>query len=163
MHRVKCSICGVIFDRDKEPAEATGARRYAHLSCYERMEANKPQEEKDYEALEKYILKLYNKDSLGALITKQIRDFRKNNNYTYTGIQKTLMWWFEIKGNSIDQTNGGIGIVPFVYDDACKYFYSLYLAQLTNDSVMQDDEPEIIEIEIAPPQIQRKIPRLFNF
>lgn len=162
MHKVKCSICGITFDRDKEPTQETGTRRYAHLECYQKMEASKPQEQKDYETLEKYILKLYNKDSLGALITKQIRDFRKDYNYTYTGIQKTLVWWFEIKGNSIDKTNGGIGIVPFVYEDACKYFYSLYLAQLANELIL-DEKPEVIEIEIAPPQVRRKQPKLFNF
>ena len=162
MHKVKCAICGIIFDRDKEPAEMINSRRYAHAECYQKAENSKSKEEKDYEALEKYILKLFNKTTLGALITKQIRDFKKNYNYTYSGMQKTLMWWFEIKGNTIDQTNGGIGIIPFVYEDACKYFYSLYLAQLASQTI-PDEKPEVIEIEIAPPQVRRKPPKLFNF
>ena len=162
MHKVKCSICGETFDRDKEPTTMTNARRYAHMSCFEKRESQKTQEEKDYEALEKYILKLYKKNSLGALITKQIKDFRAEYQYTYTGIQKSLSWWFEIKGHTIDETNGGIGIVPFIYDDACKYFYNLYLAQLANQEKINDDV-EIIEIEIAPPQVERKKPKLFNF
>ena len=38
MHRVKCSVCGVTFDRDKEPTAISGTRRYAHLKCFEHME-----------------------------------------------------------------------------------------------------------------------------
>ena len=42
---------------------------------------------------------------------------------------KTLYWWYEIKGNSIDLAQGGIGIIPFIYEDALKYYYSIYMAQ----------------------------------
>ena len=32
-HRVKCTICGQVFDRDKEAYINTSARRYAHYKC----------------------------------------------------------------------------------------------------------------------------------
>lgn len=163
-HIVKCPICGGTFDASTEPFVKTSSTRYAHEKCVQKQEAGKTQQEKDYEALERYILKLFHKDRLGALITKQIRDFRKQYNYSYSGIHKTLIWWFEIKGNSTEMTNGGIGIVPFVYDDACKYYYSLFLAQLANQDYLEKDRiTEILEVNIEPPRPKVKTPRLFEF
>jgi hypothetical protein len=46
-------------------------------------------------------------------------------NYTYSGIHRSLEYFYEVKGNSLDKANGGIGIVPFVYQDAYNYYYSL--------------------------------------
>lgn len=58
----------------------------------------------------------------------------------------------------------GIGIVPFVYDDACKYYYSLFLAQMANQDYLKKERvTEIIEVDIEPPQPKMKIPRLFEF
>ena len=54
------------------------------------------------------------------------KDFKKEYNYSYTGIQKTLYWWYEIKKNDLSKANDGIGIVPFIYKDACDYFYRIY-------------------------------------
>lgn len=112
-HIVKCSICDQQFDANAEPFVKTNPRRYAHESCVQKRDAGKTQQEKDYEALEQYILKLFNKDKLGALITKQIRDFKRQYNYSYSGIHKTLIWWFEIKGNSIEMSNGRYRYCPF--------------------------------------------------
>lgn len=162
MHKVKCAICGITFDRDKEPAEMINARRYAHVECYQKQESGKTQQEKDYEALEKYIIKLFNQKTLSAKIKKQIKDFHQEYNYTFSGMHKTLIWWFEIKGNSLDKTNGGIGIIPFVYEDACKYYYSLYLAQLVNMDKIET-KTEVIEIEIGSPRVYTHSQRLFNF
>ena len=59
-HFVTCKYCGIRFDRDKEPAIEVSPRRYAHKECAERVDAAIPQEEKDYNNLERYIKKLFN-------------------------------------------------------------------------------------------------------
>ena len=163
-HIVKCSICNVSFDTNEEPWVKTSSTRYAHKSCADKKEESKTQDEKDYEKLEKYILKLYDRDTLGAKISKQIRDYHRDYQYTFSGIQKSLVWWYEIKGNTVDEniTHTGIGIVPFIYDDAMKYFYSLFLAQLVNDN-SDIGKIAIEEIQIPPPRVRVKPPRLFNF
>ena len=163
-HIVKCSICNLSFDTNEEPWVKTNSRRYAHKACVDKKEEGKSQNEKDYEKLEEYILKLYNRDTLGAKISKQIRDYHRDYNYTFSGIQKSLIWWYEIKGNVVDEnlTHNGIGIVPFIYDDAMKYFYSLFLAQLVNDN-SDIGKIAIEEIQISPPRVSVKPPRLFNF
>ena len=154
---VKCKYCGVQFDRNSEPFVEVGGRRYAHKACAENKEAAIPQEEKDYQALEDYIKKLFKEDYLNAKTRKQIRDFRKEYNYTFSGMLKTLYWWYEIKGNSIDLAQGGIGIIPFIYEDALKYYYSIYMAQTANENKVIS-KPKVQEIEIGSPRALTTLP-----
>lgn len=151
-HYAICKYCNIRFNRDKEPYVEAGSRRYAHKACAEKHEATIPQEEKDYQNLEKYIKQLFKIDNLNIRIRKQIKDFKETYNYTYTGIQKTLYWWYEIKKNSISQANEGLGIVPYVYQDALKYYYNIYIAKLVNDTKITT-EHKIEEMEIESPRV----------
>lgn len=158
---VKCKYCGNQFDRNKEPYVEVSARRYAHKECAEKQQQSVSKEELDYMELEKYIKKLFNMNVISAKVRKQIKDYRQTYNYSFSGMLKTLKWWYEIKGNTTEKANQGIGIIPFVYDDACKYYYSLWLAENIN----ADTEYKYVveEVEIAPPQVWTAPPKLFNF
>lgn len=163
MHNVTCIYCKTKFDRDKEPFVEVSSRRYAHEHCVNKVEEQKSQEEKDYQDLEEYIMKLFGEPYISARIRKQIRDFRKEYNYSFSGMQKALIWWFDIKGNSIEQTNGGIGIIPFIYNDAYNYYYSLWMAEEANSTKNLDNyQPIVEEIEIASPRAFIPPPRLFD-
>lgn len=162
-HKVTCKYCGVTFDRDKENAIQISARRYAHPKCAKENEANKTQEEKDQEALESYIMKLFDEPFVNARIRKQINDYREQYNYSYSGMLKTLIYWYEIKNNSTEKANGGIGIIPYVYKQASDYYYALYLAQLANeDKDIENYIPKVREIFIESPEVQIKKIKLFN-
>lgn len=91
-HMVICKYCGEKFDTNSEPFVTVGARRYAHKTCADKIEAAIPQEEKDYQNLEDYIKKLFNRDKVSVKIKNQIRNFKQEYNYSYTGILKTLYW-----------------------------------------------------------------------
>ena len=164
-HLVKCTVCGKQFDRDKIQAVKSGARRYAHYSCFpegELVPLPNPIDE-DLIKLEEYIEKLLGEDYNPARVKKQIKDFKKDYDYTYSGMLKTLIWFYEIKGNPKDKANGGIGIIPFVYKNACDYYYSLYLAQIANESIAAESyKPIIREIEISSPEVYKRPPKLFN-
>ena len=68
----------------------------------------------------------------------------------------------EVKGNPIDKSKGGIGIVPFVYKDAYNYYYSLFVAQSQNENKnLQQITSKIKEIIIKPPKVKKKI-RFFD-
>ena len=41
---------------------------------------------------------------------------------TYEGMTRALMCFYDVQKNSIDKSNGGIGIVPWVYEDANRYY-----------------------------------------
>ena len=96
-------------------------------------------------------------------VWKQLKEFRDTYNYSYSGICKTLRWWFELKGNSVEKANGGIGIVPYVYDQACDYYYALYLAAISNeDKDVAQCVTRVREFIIEPPRFEKPQPRLFN-
>ena len=167
-HVVKCSICGQSFDRDKIQAVRTGARRYAHLSC----DPNntdlvplvvKETDNPDYTKLMDYIKKIYGDKANYAQIKRQLKIYINDNHYTYSGILKSLVYFYEVKGNSKDKANGGIGIVPFIYQDAYNYYYDLFVAQSRNQGKdVSEITSKVREISIRPPQ--RPIAkRFFNF
>lgn len=158
---VKCKYCGIQFDRNAEPFEEVGGRRYAHKACAEKHQAAIPQDEKDYNELENYIKKLFNETNLNIKTRKQIKDFRQEYGYSYSGMLKTLYWWYEIKGHSVDQAQGGIGIIPFIYEDALKFYYSLYLAQTAN-ATLKIEKPQVKEIEIPSPRVHTSPKKLFK-
>ena len=160
-HFVICRYCNCRFDRDIEPFVEISARRYAHKSCADKVNAAIPQEEKDYNNLEKYIKQLFKVDKINAKTKKQIKDFREEYGYTYTGMLKTLYWWYEIKGHTTELAKDGIGIVPYVYDDAEKYYYTLYLAKVVNENI-HDYKPKIVEVEIPSPRVYIKPIKLFK-
>ena len=161
MHYVICKYCGVRFDKDIEPFVAINARRYAHKSCAEKVDASISQDEKDYNNLESYIKKLFKIDTVNVKTKKQIRDFREEYGYSYSGILKTLYWWYEIQGHTTELAKDGIGIVPYVYDDAERYYYTLYLAKIVNDNI-NEYKPKKEEIEIASPRVYTQPLKLFK-
>lgn len=163
-HQVKCLYCGQIFDRDKVPFVQVSKRRYAHKECSMSEDEKKLQENKDREELYDYIMKLFNISFVDPKIQKQIKKYIEENNYTYSGIKKALVYFFEIKGNSVEKANGGIGIVPYVYTQAYNYYYSLWLAQQKNeDKVVQEYIPKIKEIVIPIPEKNPRKRKLFSF
>lgn len=167
-HKVKCLYCGQIFDINKEPFEKPRANRYAHKNCHEKALNGKTQEEKDYEALIEYIKQLFNNNP-NPRVWKQLKEYREikdkegNHKYSYSGMLKTLIWWYEIRHNEIERANGAIGIIPYIYDDAMKYYFSLYLAHVANE---EKDITQLIKKEkefiIEPPFVEPNPPRLFN-
>ena len=56
----------------------------------------------------------------------------------------------------------GLGIIPFIFNDARNYYYSLYLAQMANKDVQPGYRPIVKEIEIISPRVEVKKLRLFN-
>lgn len=165
-HIVKCPYCGKSFNRDKTvDFVQINSRRYAHTTCHAEHLAQISQEEKDLIALEDYIKKLLNLDSINAKVRKQIADYHTNQKYSYTGILKALTYFYEVKGNSVEKANGGIGIVPYVYQDAYNYYYHIWMAQQINEvkPIEQYTAPPERVIIIPPPKRVDKKKKLFTF
>ena len=131
-HKVKCLYCGKQFDRDSEPTKQVSARRYAHLKCWEEHLKNMSQEEKDIMAFYDYTKNLFGEDYNYLLTKKLAEKYVKENQYTYSGMLKTLKWYYEKEGHSLDKSNGSIGIMPYIYKQALNYYYTLCQAQLVN-------------------------------
>ena len=154
-HWVKCYYCDETFDTSSTPFVAINAKRYAHKSCHEKKLANESQQEKDKRTLHEYIKELFHFTEIPLKITKQIQTyaFDPQYRYTYSGMYKTLKYFYEIQGNSIDKANGGIGIIPYVYAQAFEYWKAIWEAQQLNEGV--DLRKYILpsrEIHLPPPQ-----------
>lgn len=163
-HFVKCLYCSERFDRDKEEAIAVNGRRYAHKLCFERHESSKTKEQKDLENLQDYIKKLFNQTYINARVNKQIKDMVDQYNYSYSGMLRSLIYFYEVKGNSLEKANGGIGIVPYIYQDAYNYYYELFMAQERNkDKSIKDYISPSIEIVIKSPKRKPRLSNKFNF
>lgn len=164
-HYVTCQICKRRFDRDKYPAIAISARRYVHATCQEISSKEKEQKEKDKEELNAYIMKLFNLEHMSNRITLQIKRYlQEHPEYTYSGIRRSLEYFYEIKKNPIEKANGGIGIVPWIYEEAKQYYYNQWL--LSQKNAKKDISayvPKIKNIIIKPPKRIPKKKRIFMF
>lgn len=58
-------------------------------------------------------------------ITQQIRNFEKEG-YTHKGIYYALVYYYEVCNGDVSKANGGIGIVPYIYQDSVKYWCEEY-------------------------------------
>lgn len=109
-------------------------------------------------------MKLFKMSYVDARIRKQINQYVNEYHYTYSGIRKALIYHFEIKGGSVEKANGGIGIVPYVYQNAYNYYLALWQAQQKNqDKVVVEYVPTVKEIVIPRPQRKIKKRDLFTF
>ena len=154
----------MVFDRDKVPFKQISERRYAHLTCALAAENEKSQAEKDKEDLEKYIMELLGEEYISPRVRKQMNGYVDEYNFTYSGMKKALVYFYEVKGNDKSKAKGGIGIIPYVYRDAYNYYYSLWLANQKNEhKVITDYKPVVREVRIPPPQLKPRKRRLFSF
>lgn len=165
-HIVKCAICGESFDTNSIQATRHGARRYAHQSCYPQGELVpldiSSKEDPELTALKSYIKNLFGEQCNWASTMKYIKNFKEENGYSYSGMLKSLVYFYEVKNNSIDKANGSIGIIPFVYQDAYNYYYALFMAQQNIEKTGSDfkyiEKERIIDI----PKSKGVLKKLFN-
>ena len=126
---VTCSICKKQINKKTDQYKQLSNGKYAHLSC---IELEEKREKTDAEKLDLYIMELFDWDYVHPRVKRQISDFIEEYNFTYSGIQKSLEYFYKVKGNSLDKANGGIGIVPYIYQDAYNYYYALWEAKQKN-------------------------------
>lgn len=164
---VTCIYCKKTFNKNEEPFKLFSNGKYSHQSCYE---LEQSRELTDQEKLERYIMKLFNSDYVYAKIKKQIKDYVTNHGYTYSGIHKALVYYYEIKGNRFDEgkAQGGIGIVPYVYQNAFNYYYAIWEAQQKQEHIhdassLDEYIPKVVEVRIPVPKRQEKKRKLFGF
>lgn len=165
-HIVKCVFCGKQFDRDKIEFVQMGSRRYAHRQCNADDIAQEDKVQEDRERLVEYLKKLFDVDNrLNPVLNSQLKKFREQFNYTDVGILKALKYFYEVRGQNSTQKFSGIGIVPYVYDEAQKYYYNLFLIRQKNAAKPVEQFRRVertINIPVPTRQDKRKR-RLFTF
>ena len=59
---------------------------------------------------------------------------------TYKGMTRALMYFYDVQKNSIDKSNGGIGIVPWVYEEAQRYYKQIEMEKEKIEKVLESFE-----------------------
>ena len=168
-HFCICPKCNQRFDRDKIQAVKISARRYGHASCYPENTdfiplVKKEEEDEDYQKLIKYIQKLYGNKANYPLIMKQIKKFHTEKKFSYSGMLKSLIYFYEVQGNSVDGSNGGIGIIEYCYQAAYQYYYNLFVIQSQNkDKDISAIVTKVKEVTIPLPRPDKKKGKFFHF
>ncbi len=145
-----------------------GKRRYACYDCYPQgdlVPMNMGGKSQDQIDLENYLKKLFNYKQLTPRLNKQIKNFVENNNYTYSGIHKTLIYFYEIEKHPLDERyKGTIAIVEYYYQKALAYYFKLYKAQEVNKNKTEKDfQIEMRVIVIDEPYYYKPPIKEFKF
>ena len=149
-HNVICKYCGKTFDADKEEYKKE-ANRYVHLKCW-----NDKQNESGYRIQIHDLMRQLLQDGYSKYkIDKQIKQF-VDDGKTISGIYKTLDYWYNIKKADTSKANGGIGIVPFVYQEARNYWKEQAKNQENFQKVEHQTAEEAKELFSSPKIYKRK-------
>lgn len=98
---------------------------YYHVKCYKEWKADLPSDDE----LALWITRItsflgqdlkvsYNYKKCENQITKYV----ESKKYTPKGIYFALKYFYEVKKNSWEKSNDGIGIVPYIYEESRKYW-----------------------------------------
>lgn len=163
MSAVKCLYCNKYFDRDEEAYSKIG-RRYAHYDCYQK-HMDKPEDKDSIERrkLTDCIQMLYYpRVPDWRMIGTQIRKYRLEG-FTYAGMRLTLEYFYKIKKNKL-KPNQGIGIVPYVYQEAHQYYLRMDEMQQKRDEILEGkaiSQPKTDIVVVTTPQKPKK--KLMDF
>lgn len=106
---------------------------YYHKSCYDLRERRKQNPNINDEASDDFwkdatydYLKKVIKLDVSTLFFKQWHTFlnQKGSDYTAKGLYFAILYFYEIKKGNKDKSHGGIGIIPYIYDESRKYWYN---------------------------------------
>lgn len=150
--RVKCPICGTFFNREKIECVYINSRYY-HLSCCS----------EDFIYTEKIFdfLKEIWGSCIKKKISKQIENIVKDNNYTIKQIYNDLVYFYEIKNSDRTTYKNTINIVPYIHDDAQKYYRLLQYRENKKEQVTKQLEESTPQEKIVMVGVQPKRKKIF--
>lgn len=137
-HIVTCRVCKQQFDTNagKEGIDWCKPRRnfYYHVPCYENWKNKtkdingKASDEMWYDSLVEF---LYHDMKMSVNFSKlqnQWESFIKKGK-TAKGIYFAARYYFDYKKGDIGKSEGGIGIIPYIYEESCQYWASRELRE----------------------------------
>lgn len=145
----KCPECEKEVEKVEGEFVKHSGKTY-HIKCFEKFEIRKQHRS---ELLE-YICDLYKVPMANGFITKQIKEYETQYNYTLKGIQMSLYYFHSIQGNPViqdDDNNNyksrGIGIVPHIYEEAKRYFIKMQQIQNSAENITINTVAEVVYIQ----------------
>lgn len=130
-HIVKCRFCKENFDTSELEEGVDwimpSNKFYYHLECYTQLLSAKNDIKKTigddlwYDVVKDYLYKDLKIDVDFAKLDSQWNSFTKNGK-TPKGIYFALKYYYGHLHNDPSKANGGIGIIPYIYEDGCRYW-----------------------------------------
>ena len=103
----KCLYCGQTFDRNDKSIEwvKPKSNRYAHKKCHDEKDKFMSKEDKDKETFYSYCKQIFG-DKFDFVKTKRLAEsYVKKHNFTWSGMTKALVYFYEVKKNNFDYKN----------------------------------------------------------
>lgn len=131
-HIVQCRGCKERFDADilikDEDWCMPTPKMYWHTKCWELKESAKsdPKINLDaegwYESLKDFFIRDLNTSLDWGKTRSQWNNFLKTGKYTPKGIYFCIRYFYLIRNGDLTKSQGGIGIVPMLYDESSNYW-----------------------------------------
>lgn len=148
-----CKMCGAKLT--KEEKYTYNNKTYCE-KCYNK----KLKEKEDYKNLIESICKYFNIDKPDGLILKQIKNYKEDFGYNYTGMLYTLWYCSDILNKHFERKYG-IAIIKYEYKNAEEYFLSQQkiVNKLNN---IKENKTNIVNINMKKVYNQQKNKFLFD-
>ena len=142
----ECRLCHVKIDKEKDDWIMPSNLQYYHRRCYEAWRAQRPEEDDEwvariYDFLAHDLKVSYN----WHMCEQQRKKFGKTYKINNKGIYFTLKYFYEVKKNSWEKGHGGLGIVPYVFEEAKAYWIA---QERQRHGFMKEMEEEIKQREV---------------
>ncbi|WP_099301924.1 hypothetical protein [Bacillus sp. Marseille-P3800] len=160
MAKVKCPYCKEQLDR--ESGKKIG-NRYYHTECLEKKDQEEnskakstEKEKQELRELQDYLwFELYEKKVQFPFLMKQVKSLKDEHEYRYKGMELALRYHYDLMGNLM-QEGHGIGIIPYVYEDAKKH-YALLIENKKHHLDYEAPKARTVEIQYTKNK-KNKIP-----
>lgn len=149
---VKCPYCEKQLSKEEAFEHK---KKYYHEKCF-----NEWQQEKEHrQQLIDYICKLYRIEVPTGMILKQIKDFQTDYKYKLKGMELALRYFHETLGNPVQQ-GSGIGIIPFVYEDAKRHYIMKMKVEESLKQNENDIEKKIVTVQSPQFTYHKKVTQI---
>lgn len=162
MHKVTCPYCKQQFDRDTAlDILQISVRRWAHVKCHEQAQSSERLvTNQDLEMLKTYINELFKDFEIDwGTIMREIKTCVDKRGWSYSGIQKTLIYCYEVKKMDKAKANGHIGIVYKMYPEALQYYKSIFMREKLAEQQFEQLQPKVVK---TSPQVPHRKIKLFD-
>ena len=117
-----CRVCKAEIDKEKDDWIRPVRNYYYHKKCYQNWKKATFENDEEYVDLIYDFIARDLKVSYDWWICEAQRKKFLKEKMTNKGILFALKYFYEIKHGDWEKGHGGIGIVPFVYNDSCAYW-----------------------------------------
>lgn len=128
----KCPHCNNEV-KEEEAIYNTKTKRYYHEFCYNEL--------LDRKKLCDYVCELFNYKKPSVRIYQQMANYYKHG-VSYSDMLLALKYFYEIKKGDINKSQGGIGIIPYVLDEAKEF---ITLEKIEQNKLIQKFQVNAIE------------------